>query len=317
LKLISKAKGKGIKEKRTCELLQITSRRIRRWRNRNSLEDQKPGPKKAPHRLLDSEKRAILDMAKSDAFVDDTPRVLSAKAYDNNIVNASPASFYRVMRVKGLTTDRTGKKKRKGTRNKPDRPELTGPNQRWCWDISYLKTFIKGVFIYLYLVIDEYSRKAVSWRMSQNLSHEEGKELVQTALEKERLKSEQIEVLSLYNDRGAQMKAKEFMRMLDDLGITQKFSRPRTPNDNPFIESAFSIVKGESFYPGAFKDENDAIKYFTKYFQSYNFERLHGGIGFVTPDQRHRGVDKMILENRMKKKEEARINRLTSNRLPG
>lgn len=299
--------------KKTCELLQIDERRIRRWRKRKKVQDKKPGPQKARHRLLESEKKAILKMAKDENYVDDSPRVLSAKAYDNEIVSASPSSFHRVMNEKGLTTDRTGKKKKSGNTRKPDRPELTGPNQRWCWDISYLRTFIKGVFIYLYLIIDEYSRKAISWRISKSLNKNEGMELVQTALEKEELKREQIEVLSLHNDRGAQMKANDFVKMLKDLGIEQNFSRPRTPNDNPFVESAFSIVKGESKYPGAFEDETDAIEYFNKYFACYNLERLHGGIGYVTPEQKHRGLDKIILQNRQKKKEEARINRLSLN----
>ena len=48
----------------------------------------------------------------------------------------------------------------------PARKEITGPNQRWCWDISYLHTYERSVFLYLYLLLDEYSRKAIHWLIS-------------------------------------------------------------------------------------------------------------------------------------------------------
>ena len=100
------------------------------------------------------------------------------------------------------------------------------------------------------------------------------------------------------NDRGVQMKANAFMKMCADTGITQKFARPRTPDDNPFIESLFSIVKGYPEYPERFVDDIEAITYFTGFFNFYNDYRYHGKIGFVTPNQRHTGQDKDILERR-------------------
>jgi transposase InsO family protein len=100
------------------------------------------------------------------------------------------------------------------------------------------------------VVLDEYSRKAIAWRISWNLKHQEGMELIDDAITREGLSPEQIEQISLHNDRGVQMKARGFKKMLMDLGIEQKFSRPRTPNDNPYIESAFSGSKRE-FYISA------------------------------------------------------------------
>jgi len=57
----------------------------------------------------------------------------------------------------------------------PVRKELTGPNQRWCWEISYLPTYEKGVFLYLFLLLDEYSRKAISWSVSWHQTAEEAR----------------------------------------------------------------------------------------------------------------------------------------------
>jgi len=169
------------------------------------------------------------------------------------------------------------------------------------------------VFLYLYALLDEYSRKVVAFRISWSLAHAEGKELVNEGIEKEDLTPEQVAILTLINDRGTQMKAKPFKRFLEELGISQKFARPRTPNDNPFVESLFSTTKGEPTYPEAFTDDVETIVYFTAYFDHYNNVRLHGNIGYVTPAQRHSGEDKAILALRADRLAEARENRLQRN----
>jgi putative transposase len=312
MELIKECKAKGKTEVEVCELLRLSTRRIRNWKIRTNLADRRPGPVNAPHALLEEEKAIIHELAKDNDFADDSHRILAVKAMDKGLVSASPSSFYRQMRQEGLTTARRVKKR--SNRQKPERKELDAPNKRWCWDISYLKTIVKGIFIFLYVVLDEFSRKVVAWRISWRLTHQEGMELIDDALLKENLTKEQIEVISLYNDRGVQMKAKQFQKMLKDLGIHQVFSRPRTPNDNPYVESAFSVIKGYPDYPVYFTDVEEAKTYFDNYFREYNTERLHGGIGYVTPEQKHNGLADKILEERRKKKANARANRLTTNK---
>jgi len=311
--MIRDGEARGVSRRRICELLQIEERRVRRWVSLPSLEDGKPGPVHAPHALLEEE-RAAIALAKDEEYTDDPHRVLTAKGIDSDRIAVSASSVYRVMRAEELTTDRSGRTGRSGRSRKPDRPELTGPNQRWCWDISYLRTFVSGIYLYLYVLLDEYSRKVVAYRVSWHMTHREGMELIDEGLEKEGLTKEQIECISLYNDRGAQMKAKPFKAMLEGLGISQKFSRPRTPNDNPFVESLFSTTKCAPEYPGEFKDDLDALAYFAPYFDGYNNVRLHGNIGYVTPAQRHCGEDKAILALRKQRCSEARKRRLVQNR---
>jgi transposase InsO family protein len=313
--LIDEAKSKGIKRNRMCELLQIEERRVRNWYSRLTLEDAKPGPVRAPHALLPVEREVILRFAKDETYVDDSHRILTAKCVDAGYFAVSASTVYRVMRNEGLTTDRCGGSRRNGNSRKPDRPDLTGPNQRWCWDISYLRTAVSGTFLYLYVLLDEFSRKIVAFRISWKLAQEEGKELVDEGIEKERLTEEQIAKLELFNDRGAQMKAKSFKTFIQGMGISQKFARPRTPNDNPFVESLFSTTKRALEYPGTFIDDVEAITYFTAYFDFYNNVRLHGRIGHVTPAQRHCGEDKAILAVRGERLAEARMERLRKNRL--
>jgi len=312
--LILECKSKGTKRKRTCALLQIEERRVRRWFSLPKLEDGKSGPLRAPHALLPEERQAIIAVSKDVAYVDDSHRVLTAKCTDAGRIAVSASTVYRVMRQEGLTTDRSGRSHHSGRSSKPDRPELTEANRRWCWDISYLRTRVSGTFLYLYALLDEYSRKIVAFRISWHIVNKEGKELITEGVEKEGLTAEQITLLELFNDRGTQMKAKSFKKFLEDHGIHQRFARPRTPNDNPYVESFFATTKGAIAYPGEFTDDVEALVYFTAYFDYYNNVRLHGRIGYVTPAQRHSGDDKKILTTRKNNLRKARSLRMKENR---
>jgi putative transposase len=315
LSVIDEAVLKGVPQCRACELVQIDVRRVQRWQARDGrLDDIAPGPVHAPHALLDSERKAILKMALDEKHVDDSHRVLTAKAADKGLFFVSASTVYNVMRQENLTTDRCNRAHKSGKSTKPDRPVLTGPNQRWCWDISYIRTNVKGIFLYLFTMLDEYSRKAIAWRISWNITYKEAMELLQEGLDMENLTDVDIQLLDLINDRGAQMKAKAFMKMCVALGINQKFARPRTPNDNPFIESFFSTVKGYQTYPGFFSDDIEAIIWFTEFFTYYNNERYHGKINFVTPVQKHTGQDVTIIERRVKGNKLARKERIKQNR---
>jgi putative transposase len=315
LSAIDEAATNGVSQRRACELVQIDVRRVQRWYARHGrLDDITPGPLHAPHALLDSERIAIREMALDERYVDDSHRILTAKAADNGLFFVSASTVYTVMRQENLTTDRCSRSHKNGRSTKPDRPVLTGPNQRWCWDISYCRTLVKGTFLYLFVLLDEYSRKAIAWRISWCITHKEAMELLQEGLEKENLTDVDVELPDLINDRGVQMKAKAFMRICSSLGINQKFARPRTPNDNPFIESFFSTVKGHQAYPGYFTDDIAAIVWFTEFFFFYNNERYHGKINFVTPVQKHEGRDTKIIERRIEGNKLARMARLEKNR---
>lgn len=314
LEIVAISVIQGIKVKKVCSLLRISVHRVRRWQRLVSLVDAKPGPVNAPHALLREEKDAILKLALDEKYVDDSHRVLTAKGADLGLFYVSASAAYHVMRQSSLTVDRTGSSRKNGNRTAPDRPNIDGPNQRWCWDITYCHTNVKGIFLYLYTLLDEYSRKVVAWRISWRMNHKEAMELLQEGLENEELDDIDVRLPDLINDRGTQMKAKAFMKMCKDLGISQKFARPRTPNDNPFIESLFSIVKGYPRYPDSFTDDIEAITYFTAFFDFYNSCRYHGRIGFVTPIQKHTGIDKEIIERRKTGMAKARKLRFRINR---
>jgi transposase InsO family protein len=281
----------------------INRRRVNRWRSKlaqgASLDNTKPGPKRPVHKLLPVERAAVLQMAKAEQYVDLSHRMLTVTGWDLKLFFVSFSSVYRILRSEGLMSMRGKHRHHNGRSLPPVRKELTGANQRWCWDISYLLTYEKGLFVYLYLLLDEYSRKALNWLVSWNQTAQQARQLLEWALLSENIldlpEDQRPEII---NDRGRQMKAKPIKRMLDTHQMPQLFARPRTPNDNPFVESAFSTIKTAPEYPGRFLDCEDATKYFDRFFAWYNTEHYHSGIDYVTPDQCHRGLRDKIVSQR-------------------
>ena len=98
------------------------------------------------------------------------------------------------------------------------------------------------------------------------------------------------------------------------------FARPRSPNDNPFVESLFGRIKTTPQYPGRFLDLDNGIQNFDRYFPCYNTEHYHSGIEYVTPQQCHQGLQESIVHRRnqnFKKQRQLRkeVNRLNRKRL--
>ena len=311
----------GVSARRSCSLLMIEHRRVLRWqqqaRQGQSLANLIPGPKESWHRVLPEEIDQIVTLAQSQEHVDLSHRILAVTAWDQGLFQASFSTVYRVLKERNLMTTRGPSRAHNGNSKAPVRKALTGPNQRWCWDISYLMTFQKGVYLYLYLLLDEWSRKAVQWRIHWQQTAEESRLLLEGGLSDQNIldlpEDHRPEII---NDRGRQMKAKPIQRLCEDHGMPQLFARPRTPNDNPFIESAFSTVKRAPEYPGRFLDDDQAVAYFKGYFTWYDTEHYHSGIDYVTPQQAHQGLRQKIVDQRRTQKLAQRRRRREENQKP-
>jgi len=307
LTVIETSRQQGVSARRSCLLLMIEHRRVVRWqgqvRQGAGLTNRPPGPREPWPRMLAGEVDQILVMARSLEYVDLSHRMLAVTAWDQGLFQASFSTVYRVLKDHDLMSPRAPGGAHNGNSKAPVRKELTGPNQRWCWDISYLPTFQKGVSLYLYLLLDEWSRKVIQWRIGWQQTAEESRLLLEGGLGEENiLDLPEDQRPELINDRGRQMKARPIQRLCEDHGLPQLFARPQTPNDNPFIESAFSTVKRAPEYPGRFLDDAQAREYFSRYFTWYDTEHYHSGIDYVTPQQAHDGLRPTILEHRRVKK---------------
>ena len=170
------------------------------------------------------------------------------------------------------------------------RLKAAGPNQVWSWDITYLPTTVRGVWLYLYLVIDVWSRKVVAWDVAEREDPAIAADLVSRACLRERISKGRKQPLILHADNGNAMRAATLESRLEELGVLRSFSRPRVSNDNPYSESLFRTAKYRPDYPSRpFTSVETACQWVTAFVDWYNHRHRHSGIKFVTPHQRHCG----------------------------
>jgi len=181
-------------------------------------------------------------------------------------------------------------------RVKPKPLQATGPNQIYTWDITYLMSPVKGIYYYLYLVMDLYSRKIVGWQVYDQESSALAAELMQDIYIREKIKKGQ---LVIHSDNGSPMKGATLRARLDDLDVSLSYSRPRVSNDNPYSESLFKTLKYHHTFPNEpFSCLKEARRWVELFVQFYNDYHLHSSIHYVTPNQRHNGLDEAILAKR-------------------
>jgi len=144
----------------------------------------------------------------------------------------------------------------------------------------------KWTYFYLYVIIDIFSRRVVAWLIADAETAALFKLLFQDAAAKHGVLPGQ---LTLHADRGPAMKAKATALLLADLGVTKSHSRPYTSNDNPFSESLFKTCKYQPQFPERFGSIQDAKVFCRSFFQWYNGQHHHLGLGLMTPNQVHYG----------------------------
>lgn len=174
------------------------------------------------------------------------------------------------------------------------------------WDITWLSGPIKGMYFYLYLILDLYSRKVVAWEIWPEESAENASQLVRRAALSEKL-GFNTSPLVLHSDNGSPMKGATLLDTLYHLGITPSRSRPRVSNDNPYAEPIFRTCKYRPNYPtNGFLNIEEARAWVFKFVSWYNHDHRHSGLKFLTPYQRHSGMSDQIFKKRISVYEEAK-----------
>jgi transposase InsO family protein len=303
LESVEAATVAGARRQESCRLLGLDARTVQRWRADSDGADRRTGPKHAPsNKLSRAEEREILQVANSPEFRDLSPKQIVPQLADQGRYVASESSFYRVLRAEDQMAHRGPT--RPPVAHRPREHEATGPNQVWSWDITYLRTDVRGIFLYLYLIVDVWSRKIVGWSVHDQELGEHSARLIEAAT------SEYPAIahgLILHADNGGPMKASTMLATLQRLGIVPSFSRPHVSDDNPFSESLFRTLKYRPDYPRAgFATLAAARTWVEDFVRWYNTEHLHSAISFVTAASRHTGADEAILARRRNVYEAAR-----------
>ena len=276
---------------------------FKRWKS--CSVDKRKGPITEPaNKLSEAERVEIIRIATSKEFMDLPPCQIVPKLVDRGVYIASEASFYRLLKEKQLLEHR-GKTKRQ-IHNRPAPLVATGPNQIYSWDITYLKSLVRGQFFYLYMFMDIFSRKIVGWEVHLEESMFRSSSLIEKICKIEGIEKHQ---LLLHADNGGSMKGATMLATLQRLGIIPSFSRPRVSDDNPFSESLFKTVKYCPQYPSKpFGSIEQARRWVETFVAWYNNQHLHSGIKFVSPIDRHNGRDSEILNSRKLVYEKAKAN---------
>jgi transposase InsO family protein len=295
--LIDEAMASGARQSKASAEVGISARTLQRWRHDGEVKSDarptaaRPTPQ---HKLTEQERQQVLDVCHSDEFKSLPPSQVVPTLADRGEYIASESSYYRIL------ADHKENNRRGRANTSTPKPPTThiadGPNQVWCWDITYLAGPVKGLFFYLYLIIDLYSRKIVGFEVYDEESGEHAANLVERTVRRE---NAVIHPLVLHSDNGAPMKSYTLREKLKDLNVNGSYSRPRVSNDNAFVESFFRTCKYRPDYPlKGFVSLEAAREWVLSFSRWYNLHHKHSSLKFVTPEQRHTGQDGAVLAER-------------------
>jgi putative transposase len=258
-------------------------------------QERRPAASRTPSpRALGAEERKMaLDLLHSERFVDRAPAEVYAALLDEGRYLCSERTMYRLLAANQEVRERRDQLRHPAYR----KPELmaTGPNQVWSWDITKLKTEAKWVYLYLYVILDIFSRYVVGWMLAQHENAHLAERLVRETYDKHGVAPGQ---LVLHADRGSPMKAKPMVQLLSALDVVRSHSRPHVSDDNPFSESQFRTLKYHPEFPDRFGGLDDGLAFCRTFFPWYNDEHHHSGIAFLTPSDVHYGRADEVLRRR-------------------
>lgn len=269
---------------RACRALGVS--RATAYRQRGPKPPGAPrSRRRSPLALSDEERAAVLAELHSARFVDASPAQVYATLLDEGRYLASERTMYRILALDGEVRERRNQLRHPAYAA----PELlaSGPNELWSWDITRLKGPATWTWFYLYVLLDVFSRYVPGWLVATRESAALAERLIADSVAKHDVPAGQ---LTIHADRGSSMTSKPVALLLADLGVAKSHSRPHVSNDNPFSESAFKTLKYRPTFPARFGSLEDARTFCRTFFDWYNHDHRHSGIGLLTPATVHFGL---------------------------
>ena len=164
--------------------------------------------------------------------------------------------------------------------NLAGRMKLTGINQLWVADITYIR--LKAEFVYLAVILDGFSRKVVGWALDRTLAMR----LTIGALEQAIAGRQPEPGLVHHSDRGLQYASGEYVKVLENNRVIPSMSRPANPYDNASCESFMKTLKREEIYANKYDDLENLRANIEEFIeQYYNRLRLHSALGYRSPEE--------------------------------
>lgn len=302
--LIDEAVAAGARKASACREIGMTARTLERWTQEGAVKsDGRPAAVRAapPNKLKPEERAAVLATANEPRFASRPPTQIVPCLADEGRYLASESTFYRLLREADCQHHR-GRARAPQSRTVP-RHCATAPNRLWAWDITYLPGPVAGMFFFLYLVLDVFSRKIVAHEVHAVESSPHAATLIEQAVRREAVAGG---VLVIHQDNGSPMKGSTYLAKLAELGIRPSYSRPGVSDDNAYAESLFRTCKYRPAFPAGFPNIEQARAYMLRFVRWYNHEHKHRNLKFVSPAERHRGEEANIFTRRIAVYEAAR-----------
>ena len=157
---------------------------------------------------------------------------------------------------------------------------LTGINQLWVADITYIR--LRTEFVFLAVVIDRFSRKAIGWALDRTLAARVAVAALRQAIAHRQPPPGVVH----HSDQGIQYACADYMEELKTNGMVPSMSRPANPYDNAACESFMKTLKQEEIYCRQYRDYEDLSAHLEEFLENYyNRQRLHSALGYRTPEE--------------------------------
>lgn len=306
----------------TCAKLDLPLATYYRWKRNfrlkgmNGLKDNSSANKNKPwNSLLENEKDKIYEIAV--LYPEWPSRQIACWISDNCGFTISESTVYRVLKKKGWIKERTEKT---FPASKEYVSKTKKPNEQWQTDATYL--FVKNWgWYYLISVLDDYSRRILSWKLQVSMDSDAFSEVVEEACKEARIKYaplEHKETVRLVTDRGAALLSKPFGQYLEARGIGHIIASPYHPQTNGKIERFHRSAK-EQVNLVVWESPDELKGEVKKFIDFYNEVRYHEALGNVTPDDVYFGRRNSVLNKRKNLKKETlnRRKELNSKRFLG
>lgn len=189
---------------------------------------------------------------------------------------------YRLCSEHDLLLPRKKKNKRRGRIQTSEKPNVTGPNQLWQFDIKYGLIRGENRFFFLMVFIDVFNREIKDYHIGLKCKASDIVFTLDNAIKKHKIDPEGLTVRS---DNGPQMTSKEFKNYISGQGLEHEFIPPSSPNLNAYVESFFSIVETELFQTKDFEYYSEAYTWTVEFIKFYNEERIHGSLKMKPPKE--------------------------------
>ena len=274
----------------------IGSSKFYDWKKRYGKVNEHNALVPRDHWLEPWERDAIL------AFYAEHPvegyRRLTYMMMDADVVAASPATVYRVLKAAGCFQRWNRTESRKGTGFE----QPLAPHEHWHVDISYVN--ICGTFYYLISVLDGASRYLVHWELRESMREADVEITLQRAREAFPGTTPRI-----ITDNGPQFIAKDFKEFIRISGMTHVKTSPYYPQSNGKIERWHQTIKSDCIRPHVPLSLDEARQLVERFVDQYNHARLHSAIGYIAPADKLAGRDQAIFAERDRKLTQARERR--------